>query len=105
MVEILGGALAGGAVEEKLASRNWGSLVLALDPALAGDGDVAAFQVGRLRPPPAMACILQALCHTFLGACNTTPQPLPRCVLHQPAREAVMRQDTGSVKGCGRCGV
>ena len=52
MVEILGGALAGGAVEDKLASRNWGSLVLALDPALAGDGDVASFQVRLLLALP-----------------------------------------------------
>ena len=33
----MGGALAGGAVVDKLAARNWGSLVLALDPARLGD--------------------------------------------------------------------
>ena len=46
MVEILGGALAGGArVAAKEASRNWGGLVLVLDPTAVGDGDAAAFQV------------------------------------------------------------
>jgi hypothetical protein len=41
-VEVLGGALAGGAVEDKAAARNWGSLVIALDPAALGDA--AAFR-------------------------------------------------------------
>ena len=42
LVEILGGALAGGAVEAKVAARNWGSLVAAVDPAALGDA--AAFR-------------------------------------------------------------
>lgn len=42
LVEILGGALAGGAVEAKAAARNWGSLVAAVDPAVLGDS--AAFR-------------------------------------------------------------
>ena len=45
MVELLAGVLPGGAVLDKAAARNWGSLVLALDPAAAGDGNTAAFQV------------------------------------------------------------
>ncbi len=36
MVEILGGALAGGDVEEKWARGNWGNLVLAIDPEVLG---------------------------------------------------------------------
>ena len=37
MVELLAGALVGGAVHDKAASRNWGCLVAALDPAMMGD--------------------------------------------------------------------
>jgi len=36
MVEIMGGALAGGDVEEKWERRNWGNLVLAIDPEVLG---------------------------------------------------------------------
>lgn len=36
MVELLAGALTGAAMEDKAASNNWGSLVLAIDPAIFG---------------------------------------------------------------------
>mmetsp|Transcript_18607 Transcript_18607/g.63057 ORF Transcript_18607/g.63057 Transcript_18607/m.63057 type:complete len:275 (-) Transcript_18607:15-839(-) len=36
VVELLAGALGGGAVLDKRASRNWGNVILALDPALLG---------------------------------------------------------------------
>ena len=37
MVELLAGPLVGAAVADKLAERNWGNLVVALDPGLMGD--------------------------------------------------------------------
>ena len=36
MVEILAGALAGGAVQDKAQSANWGNLVMAIDPGKLG---------------------------------------------------------------------
>jgi LDH2 family malate/lactate/ureidoglycolate dehydrogenase len=36
MVELLAGALTGGAMENKGPARNWGSLIIALDPAVFG---------------------------------------------------------------------
>ena len=37
MVELLAGPLVGGAVQDKLGSKNWGNLMIALDPAIMGD--------------------------------------------------------------------
>ncbi len=36
MVEILAGALAGGAVQDKAQSANWGNLIVAIDPGKLG---------------------------------------------------------------------
>ena len=36
MVEILAGALAGGAVQDKVHSANWGNLIMAIDPGKLG---------------------------------------------------------------------
>ena len=62
MVEILGGALAGGAVEAKGAARNWGSLVAAIDPASLGGAAAFRARVSALlrrvkaaRPAPGVA--------------------------------------------------
>lgn len=62
MVEILGGALAGGAVEDKGAARNWGSLVAAIDPASLGGAAVFRARVSALlcrikaaRPAPGVS--------------------------------------------------
>ena len=38
MVEILAGALAGGAVQDKVQSANWGNLIVAIDPGKLGAG-------------------------------------------------------------------
>jgi L-2-hydroxycarboxylate dehydrogenase (NAD+) len=48
MVEILGGALAGGDVEDKWARGNWGNLVLAIDPELVGPTDAFKAKVAAL---------------------------------------------------------
>jgi hypothetical protein len=40
MVELLAGPLVGAAVADKLEERNWGNLLLAVDPELLGDADV-----------------------------------------------------------------
>lgn len=40
MVELLAGPLVGAAVADKLEERNWGNLVLAIDPQLLGEPDV-----------------------------------------------------------------
>eukprot|EP00879_Flechtneria_rotunda_P019986 GHRR01021013.1.p1 GENE.GHRR01021013.1~~GHRR01021013.1.p1 ORF type:complete len:769 (+),score=330.87 GHRR01021013.1:305-2611(+) len=40
MVELLAGPLVGAAVADKLEERNWGNLLLAVDPELLGDKDV-----------------------------------------------------------------
>lgn len=37
MIELLAGPLVGGAVQDKLGSRNWGNLMVALDPAILGN--------------------------------------------------------------------
>ena len=37
MIELLAGPLVGGAVQDKLGSRNWGNLMIALDPAILGN--------------------------------------------------------------------
>jgi len=37
MVELLAGPLVGAAVADKLSEKNWGNLVVALDPGLMGD--------------------------------------------------------------------
>ena len=37
VLEVLSGALVGGAMESKHASKNWGCLVAAIDPSLFGD--------------------------------------------------------------------
>lgn len=37
MIELLAGPLVGGAVQDKLGSRNWGNLMVALDPSILGD--------------------------------------------------------------------
>ena len=42
LVELLGGALAGGAVLDKAAAKNWGNLLVAINPALLGSA--AAFR-------------------------------------------------------------
>lgn len=39
MVELLAGPLVGAAVADKLEERNWGNLVMAIDPGLLGDKD------------------------------------------------------------------
>lgn len=39
MVELLAGPLVGAAVEDKLSERNWGNLVIAVNPQLLGDPD------------------------------------------------------------------
>lgn len=48
MVELLAGPLVGAAVADKLEERNWGNLVLVIDPQLLGEPDVikARTQVG-----------------------------------------------------------
>ena len=43
LVELLAGAAVGAAVEDKMSEKNWGNLVVAVDPALLGD--VSIFQV------------------------------------------------------------
>lgn len=50
MVELLAGPLVGAAVADKLEERNWGNLVLVIDPQLLGEPDVikARTQVGVL---------------------------------------------------------
>lgn len=40
MVELLAGPLVGAAVADKLEERNWGNLVLVIDPQLLGEPDV-----------------------------------------------------------------
>jgi LDH2 family malate/lactate/ureidoglycolate dehydrogenase len=40
MVELLAGPLVGAAVADKLTERNWGNLIVALDPGLLGDKQV-----------------------------------------------------------------
>lgn len=40
MVELLAGPLVGAAVADKLEERNWGNLILVVDPELLGDKDV-----------------------------------------------------------------
>lgn len=37
MIELLAGPLVGGAVQDKGGSKNWGNLMVALDPAILGD--------------------------------------------------------------------
>ncbi len=37
MVELLAGPLVGAAIVDKLSERNWGNLVVAIDPAIMGD--------------------------------------------------------------------
>lgn len=37
MIELLAGPLVGGAVQDKLGSKNWGNLMIALDPSTLGD--------------------------------------------------------------------
>lgn len=37
MIELLAGPLVGGAVQDKLGSKNWGNLMIALDPSIMGD--------------------------------------------------------------------
>lgn len=51
MVELLAGPLVGAAVADKLEERNWGNLLLVVDPELLGDKDVirTRTQVGGLR--------------------------------------------------------
>lgn len=39
MVELMAGPLVGAAVADKLAEKNWGNLVLALDPGLLGNAE------------------------------------------------------------------
>jgi LDH2 family malate/lactate/ureidoglycolate dehydrogenase len=39
MVELLAGPLVGAAVADKLEERNWGNLLLVIDPELLGDAD------------------------------------------------------------------
>ena len=39
MVELLAGPLVGAAVADKMGSKNWGNLVIAIDPALLGDAE------------------------------------------------------------------
>lgn len=39
MVELLAGPLVGAAVADKLEEKNWGNLVVAIDPGLLGDVD------------------------------------------------------------------
>lgn len=48
MVELLAGPLVGAAVADKLQEKNWGNLVLVLDPELLGDKDTIThrMQVG-----------------------------------------------------------
>ena len=37
MIELLAGPLVGGAVQDKLGSKNWGNLMIALDPSMMGE--------------------------------------------------------------------
>lgn len=50
MVELLAGPLVGAAVADKLEERNWGNLVVALDPGLLGDKEEVKQRV-QVRQP------------------------------------------------------
>lgn len=53
MVELLAGPLVGAAVADKLSEKNWGNLVLALDPSLLGDKETIQARMqasGRCTP-------------------------------------------------------
>ena len=44
MVELLAGALTGASMEDKAAARNWGSVVVAIDPRVLGHDNLEAFR-------------------------------------------------------------
>ena len=48
MIELLSGPLIGAAVSNKFPSRNWGHLVLALDPGMLGDRQQALNRVQEM---------------------------------------------------------
>ena len=49
MVELLAGPLVGAAVADKLEEKNWGNLVVAIDPGLLGEPDEIKRRV-QVRP-------------------------------------------------------
>jgi LDH2 family malate/lactate/ureidoglycolate dehydrogenase len=50
MVELLAGPLVGAAVADKLEERNWGNLVLVIDPQLLGEPDVIRARTQARKP-------------------------------------------------------
>jgi hypothetical protein len=52
MVELLAGPLVGAAVADKLEERNWGNLVVALDPGLLGEPEEVKRRVQVRGAPP-----------------------------------------------------
>jgi hypothetical protein len=60
MVELLAGPLVGAAITDKLGAKNWGNLLLALDPELLGDREEIKQRVqvgGRGERGGAVACV------------------------------------------------
>jgi len=48
LVELLAGAAVGAAVDDKMSEKNWGNLVVAVDPSLLGDVDAFQERVGTV---------------------------------------------------------
>ena len=55
IVELLAGPLVGAAIENKLTAKNWGNLIMVIDPSMLGQADFeknAAFVMNRVRNAP-----------------------------------------------------
>jgi len=55
VIELLAGPLVGAAIEGKLAAKNWGNLIMVIDPKMLGQADFeknAAFVMNRVRNAP-----------------------------------------------------
>jgi len=78
MVELLAGPLVGAAVADKLEAKNWGNLVIAVDPELLGDREAirARTQVRGAAATAVLACLagwlgcLALACSCFALACS-----------------------------------
>lgn len=92
MVELLGGAWPGGAVVDKLASKSWGQLVVAVQPGILGSAEMFQQRVTDLcqrvkdaRPAPGVQEILLPgeRSSRLAGSCPVTVDQTVSAVAHR----------------------
>lgn len=101
MIELLAGPLVGGAVQDKLGSRNWGNLMIALDPAILGNPETILHDVqlmlGRVKGARKAEGVKEIMLPGERGdrlSGNRVPPGIHHCSIQTMSRWLLMRLDT-----------